>query len=740
MVDRRQIRGARSSCSGNRLMDRNITPTLSLPEEAKAIIWRIFGSGESPLKKKSTYDLIEPVVRKHISSTDANWIINEIRGWFESHGDRSWLKPEMIKPVASLILEGIGTQRDEIAIWAIASIETDLAARIIGSLWSSEEIGSFVECALATLENLCDRDEVLDATRIMAFDSNCTRIPKDAVQREGKLETFRQLDTNGSELVYQGLHRAAANLIELMIKLHPDQFKSLIERLDHPVMQTWAAWCILAVDRPLDHRKICPLDHRKTLLWITEDSCDALVALAILHTLNTVNGLDGDLQFVDHTNPEHIWSTELQPPEDDLDSATANLLTSLVDQLAILKPPTCARWIGEMLSDAPYVLYRSGDHQAPPRINQLERACTELIARLICQSWSDDLLPEFSAGLCLTPRQTWTRHLADIAWEIRDVDPARAVEIARLTLEKHERQIAKELERNCLFLNWSDWHDRKWFRSLGVALALSHEEIDLPSWVRTQCQALPLRVWDAEEDYQAFMTADRAAQHWFLVALHAIRPIKEIGRTVDATAVRALAEILWTHCRFARQFLHHLPEDSIVSEHAARSAIEFGKPSGAWLLNQARDPGVGPRALWALLHQRKIQNTREYRTDTCHDKMITIEFARVASDRFRNERQCNLETLRFWGWLWLLVSAIDEAEQTAMAIIRFPLRADNRADKILALKLFALVASTRKAAPEVTDYLASLYDQLWHGYTPSEERGDRREINELLGQSDIHIF
>ena len=732
MVDRRQIRGAGSSCSGNRLMDRNITPTLSLPEEAKAIIWRIFGSGESPLKKKSTYDLIEPVVRKHISSTDANWIINEIRGWFESHGDRSWLKPEMIKPVASLILEGIGTQRDEIAIWAIASIETDLAARIIGSLWSSEEIGSFVECALATLENLCDRDEVLDATRIMTFDSNRTKIPKDAVQREGILETFRQLDTNGSELVYQGLHRAAANLIELMIELHPDQFKSLIERLDHPVMQAWAACRILAVDRPLD--------HRKTLLWITEDSCDDLVALAIVHTLNTVNGLDEDLRFVDHMSRDHIWRTELRPPEDDLDSAAVNLLTDLVDRLAMLKPLACARWIGELLSSAPYVLHRSGDREIPPLINRLERACTELVARLVRQSWTDDLLPEFSAGLCLTPRKTWTRHLAEIAWEIRDVEPARAVEIARVTLDKHAQQIAEELERSHLFLNWSDWHDREWFHGLGVALALSREELDLPSWVRAQCRALPLSVWDAEEDYQAFMTADRAVQHWFLVALHAITPMKELGCTVDPAAVRALVEILWAHCRFAGQFLHSHSEDSVVAEHAARSAIEFGEPSGAWLLNQARDPGVGPRALWALLHQRKIQNTREYRTDTCHDKMITIEFARVASDRFRNERQFNLETLRFWGWLWLLVSAIDEAEQTAMAIIRFPLRADNRADKILALKLFALVASTRKAAPEVTDYLASLYDQLWHGYTPSEERGDRREINELLGQSDIRIF
>ena len=78
-------------------------------------------------------------------------------------------------------------------------------------------------------------------------------------------------------------------------------------------------------------------------------------------------------------------------------------------------------------------------HEKPPRIEQLERACLELLTRLVYQSWSDDLLTELRAGLCLTRRTTWLRHLADVAWEIRDVEPARAAEIAQMTLDLHDQ-------------------------------------------------------------------------------------------------------------------------------------------------------------------------------------------------------------------------------------------------------------------------------------------------------------
>ena len=728
-------------------MANNSISSIFLPDEAKAVIWRIFGEGESPLKGRSTYELIEPIIRNFVVfPIDQDRAITEICGWFESHGDRQWLKSDMSEPVAELIVEGIGTERSETAIWAIGSVEVGLAAGIIHSRWSSQEINSLVKAALTTLKKLCDRDEVLDATRCTGFaaqDSIKAKIPKDAVKCKGRLETFQHLDNHGFELVHRGIYPAAGNLIELVIKLRPEQFELLIEKLDHLVMQARAADCM--IDAALS------LNHRTTLEWITKDSCDALVSLAIVHTLNTVNKLDEDFRYAGHMSvDQYRWTTELRLPQDDLDSAADALLNDLVDRLAVLDPLACARWIGELLSDAPYGLHQHGGHEKPLRIEQLERACIELLARLACQSWSDNLLAELRAGLCLTPRMTWTRHIADVAWEIREDEPARAAEIAQVTLDLHDQHIAEQLEQNRLFLDWSDWHQREWFSSLGIALVLSHEYLDLPEWVSAQCQKLSLSVWDAEENYEAFISADRAVQHRFLVALHAIPVLNELGRTIDPAAVRTLAETLWDHCHFAGQYLPSYPAALVTSELAARFTAEFGEPNDAWLLDRARHLGVGPLALWALIDQRRLKDTHEGGTDTHYDKMIIRELVRVASDRFGGGGQFDLEALRFWGQLWLLLYAINraeqtaiainEAEQTAIAICAFPLREHDRVYKILVLKLFALVASERKLPPEIEDYVASLYRQLWSGYTASEELEDREQTDEMLKRSESPIL
>ncbi len=716
-------------------MSNNSIPNISLSAEAKAIIWRIFGSGESPLTGRSTYELIEPIIRKHINSrTEQNRAITEIRGWFDSHEDQRWLKSDMSEPVAGLILEEIKAARSETAIWAIGSIDADLAARIIRSCWSSEEIDSFVEAALAMLKERCEQDEVLEPSRYTGFaaqDFFKAKIKKKEMESKGMLEIFRNFD-NDFDLVNWGLYRAVDNLIELVVELRSELFESLIEMLDHPVVQARAADHMVAV--------ALKVDYRKTLEWITEDSCDALIALAINHTLNTVNKLDDDLRVASRLGSDqnqHYWSTELRIPRDDdgLNIAAAGLLTGLVDRLSAFNPLVCARWIGELLSHASYGLHYGGGQEKPLRIEQLERAGTELLARLVRQSWSDDLLVELRAGLRLTRRTTWLRHLADVAWEIRDLEPARAAEIARITLELHDQHIAEELERNHLFLHWSEWHHREWINGLGTALAMSCEELDLPSWASAQCRGLSLSVWDAEENYKAFITADRAVQHWFLVAFHAIPVLKELGRTIDPVAVRTLAETLWRHSHFAGQYLSIRTEASIVEERAARYAAEFGDPSGAWLLDQARDSGVGPCALWALIDQRKLKSTREGEIDTHYDEMIIPEIIHIASDRFGDGGQFNLEALRFWGQLWLLLDAIDEAEQTAIAISAFPLRQRDRADKILVLKLLALVDSKRKLSPELEDYVAEIYSQLWSSYTPDQEREDRQQIDELRKQS-----
>ena len=617
-------------------------------------------------------------------------------------------------------------------MWAVGSIEAVLAGRIIRSIWSPDAIDSFVESALKALQTLCDRDAVINANRIVKAGSGRAKIPRDAVERKGRLETFQHLDNHGLDLVHWGLYPVAGNLIELLIDLRPKQFGNLIDKLHHPVVQARAAYHMVAAVRPSD--------HRGTLEWINGQASDELIALAILHTLNTVNRLDYEIRTSDQLDPEqHQWSTELRPVRDDLDAAATNLLTSLVELLAGLDPPTGARWIGELLSGAPYILHRRNDGQTPRRIHQLERACTEQLTNFVGQSRSHDLLRQLSAGLCLSPRPTWTRHLAEIAWTIREVAAARAKEIGQVILDEHNRHVAEQLEHGALFLDWNDWEQKEWFSGLGVALVLSRESLDLRGWVNVQCQALPLSVWDAEENYEAFISADRAVQHWFLIALHAIPPLKELGR-LDPAAVHALAESLWSHCAFAGHFLHGSTEASVVVEHAARYAAEFGAPSDQWILQQASQPGMGPRVLWAMMDQRRLKNVRDGKTDAQYDEMVTKELADLAAERFGDGRQFDLETVWFWGKLWLLLRAIDGAEQAAMAIIRFPLRAHDRGYKILVLKLLALVASSRRLAPAIADYPASFYTQLWPGYTPNEERADRQEVDELIERAKFPVL
>ena len=705
----------------------------SLTAKAKAVIWRIFGAGASPLNGQSSYQLIAPVVRKHLSLSDAERSIVLIRGWFETHGNMQWLRSDMQEAVATIILRGVGTLRTETATWAVGSIDSEVMIGVIRSLWTCEDIDSFVDSALEILEKLSKCDRVLDASRLARSFSVNTKITIDAVEREGRLETFRQLDSHGFDLVHRALHPTVGNLLALIVELRPERFETLITRLDHAVIQARAAHHMVAASRRSD--------HRATLRWIDSGSSDALIALAIVHTLNTVNRLDEELQLADHAEADGYYiSTELRPGLDNLDTAASTLLESLVDRLGVLNPQACTRWIGELLSGASYILHRGDDYAVPRRISQLEKACTVLCARLFCDKWAPDLLSELVAGLRHTPRISWSRHIAEVAWEIRHAEPARAAQIAKTALDEHERLIEIEIERNYAFLDGHDWHHREWLYGLGIALVISQEELDLPCWVRGQCHLLPLSVWDAEEDYAAFSTAHRVVHHWFLVAFHAIPVLRELGRAADPAAVRTLAETLWAHDSFAARHLHRPSDEATVAEYAARYAVEHGAPSDVWLLDHFRNPALGPLSLWALIDQRIKKNAREDSTKTLTDQVILPECTHIAAERFGDGTQFDLETLRHWGLLWLLLGAVDEAEKTATAILAFPLKAHDRGYKMIALKLLALVSTLRTPALALADYTAVLYRELWPGFAPPEERADRQRVDEMLERSVSRIL
>ena len=704
-------------------------PPLSDP--ATRVAWRIFGGGESPLKGRSSYELIRPIIEHRVTVADQQRVMREIQVCFELHGNRYWLRPEMQERVAEAILDGIGpSHQSETAVWAIGSINSELAASRIRSKWSTSAIDSFIHTTIRTLKTACDRNRVLDASRGFGLDldSAGSEIPADAFVREGRIETFQNLMNHGLRFVVGSLHRTVENLIELSVALRPDLFSLLVERLEHPVVQAKAARCAVETDRRSN--------HRATLDWIQAGACPAQIALAIVHSLETVNDLDNDLRStVREDVGGHAWATELRPAHDDLDAAAESLLTGLADRLLALRPLVCARWIGELLDVACRSLHSHGDDK-PLRLHQLEKACTEALVCLVHQSWSGDLLETLSMGLRNDPRATWTRHLGDLAWGLRESAPKRASEVARAALLSHEAHVEHVLEHNLVMLDWRYWDHREWIGGLGTCLAIADRTLDLRNWVVERCQPLPLSVWDADtqEDHRMFIAAERMARHWFLVAFHAIPRLKELGRRVDPAAVLSLTETFCDHCRFAEPYVFGHPASTVAAEFAARCAVEFGDASERWLLDLARHPAAGGRILWAVIDQRRLKLGRvgDRGAGPRLEKMLASELGSIASDRFGDGRRCGLDTLEYWGRLWLLLGKIDGAEKAALAILAFPARLVTRAHTILALKLLALVAGKRGLGYPIRDRLRSLYRQFWSVYTPTEERLDREQVDALL--------
>ena len=285
-------------------------------------------------------------------------------------------------------------------------------------------------------------------------------------------------------------------------------------------------------------------------------------------------------------------------------------------------------------------------------------------------------------------------------------------------------------------LDENDWELQERNANLGACLAVADRTRDLQEWVVDHCRQLPLSAWDADdqEDLRMFNTAEQVAQHWFLVAFHAILPLGELGRRVDPAVVLSLTEKFFGHCHYAQPYVFKPPASSSEAEYVARYAVEFGRASMQWLLDLARHPAVGARILWAMVNQvrLRIERVGDGGAGPHLDEMFVTELASIASGRFEEGRRCGLETLIYWGHLWLSLGKTDEAEQAALAILAFPVKLLTRARTILVLKLFALVAGKGGLELPLRDRFQAMYNELWSVFTPLEERSDREQIDALL--------
>ena len=701
-------------------MGRETSVVPPFPEELGNVIWRIIGNDESPLQEETTSRLIERTIRKYakrVPLAKQDQAIGAVHSWFEFHEEKGWLKEDMRDTVAHQIVNGVmdalssqaGIGNHETAFCAIGSIEPDAALRIIGCSFSDEELDEFVGYAFKTLGNLCDKDAVLNPDVHIRLGGARTRVSLKDKQGETKLETLRRLRDHD-----WWLHSGVANIVELLVKLKPHHFYTLIEEIDNPIIHLRAARCLIA--------HYAPSDQHTPLRWLTNSASDDLLALGVIHILEEINRLDSDLSL----------NTGQEREQDDLELTAFRLLSSMVEQVSKLEPIRRARWIGELLSKGTSMLNSHGRTEKPRRVEQLEESCGRQITALVRQSWSEELLDEFRAGMCLTPLAPRTLPMAQVALDVRETDPERSAEIARLILNAFVQQVAETLDRNSTFsYDLRYWTFCDWVNGLGIALALSDEELDLTDWVSEGCRALPLSAWDAEENFQRFLTAEKVAQFRFLVALYAVQTQRNIGYGMAPATALALAEDLWAHCQFVRSYLQQL-EGSDIPEYAARIAVLLGEPSDAWVLGQASHPGVGPRTLWALIDQRVSNVAQKGGLRGDRQPTVEAELRRIASSRFGNVRGMNPTELRYLGELWLLLDAADEASKTAMAIVSLPQPKLDRAQRIIALKLLAFAASKGVLEAEAEREIPSLYSSLWNSYTPIEEQNERQQIDNML--------
>ena len=707
-------------------MTGNDDPNIQLPAEAESVIWRIFGNGVAPFKQPTSLDLVEPIIRKQLGKTDAaDQAIAEIRGWFDPDGGSNQLRQEMRKPVAQLIICGIrkalsdpyGIEDHDTAFWAMGSIRPDVSAPIMRSSWSSEKIDRFASYVLKTLESLHHERSIIDPKDVVGPDIAGAKAYPSEMGKTDLLRTFHV----GPDTVYQAyqlMYPGIAPVVDLLLELKPEMLPELVNKVQTPLLQSFATHCVTDTD--------ATSGYRQPLKWIADTSSKALIALAILQTMEKAR----EMEFASSSVPS---SDIAETP--DL-AAMSDLISDLVSNLAALEPNKSTWWIFELLN---YTSYGPDDKR--PTAEQVEQHCTQSIKDIVLHHWSSDVVNELQSGLRRARIEPRGKPLADIAWEIRDGQPVKAARISRILLDEHECRMAGAVKGDLQFPYLPGrWNHRDWLTALAAAVAIYHKDIDPTDWAIEKCKALPLSAWDADEGWKVFHVAYQVAQTQIEVALYAVQLLTNANRVLDSDKVLAFAGKVWDHTIFVRQHNEALHESSGVAELAARVAVALGEPCTAWLMEQAMNPAVDPRSLWALLDQT------EYQENTTINDDALAEIRKIASHRYINAREVNPQWAPHLVNLWVLLDAPEEAARTATVLLTYHptfIKQSNRPPDINrdfvipVLKMLAFAESRGQLRDDMIKASRSLYDNLWERYTLPNEKESRQEIDALLNQTAL---
>lgn len=682
-------------------------------EQISKIAWRVIGTTESPIRKSPNLaKLIDGLARNYIPDSERKRVIEVINSWYETRDGRPWLAEDNKDKVHEWVLHGAAQRlleaqpgKEDTLFWAMGAVDTEAALETIRASWEPEQIDKLAEYVIGTLKVLCEKSDVLDPSRAAGFKADRGKVYADPKYKEERIKTFYISERYQPSVICWGLYTGVAKVIRLAMMLRPDKFPRLVESADHPTVQGWALFIVSPYQRT---------DPSQALDWLKGKPSEPLIAIAIVHTLKTVQKLAWEAEYQGRNQREH------EKPH-----GTASLLLSrLVNQLAQYEPAESVRWLSELYEHRVLILGMNrwtGDYDPG---EDLEEHCVDEMTELVRRNWDSDLRGALKSEARWGAITQQNLPLGTIAQKIHIDYPDRSTEIARIVIEKHSQRIGEIAENNeGIHYTLTDSRAVKWMKGLGAALAIALPESESPlDWATTQCSRLPLTAWDADEAPRKFRVADEVAQTQLAVAFYAVLASYEAGVIVEPETVRRLAERAWQHCHFVGQQQAYRLEEPELEELAARVAVALGKPGEEWLVTQAKNPEVGPRSLWGMV-DAYIENYGH--------PILANELSRTIAARHRNSKVGEISILRYLAMIWQRLESADAALETAEAMMEYHRRTMEREDYLTVMSLLILAARQKGSTSKTKRDMRALYDHLWNSHTPREEI-ETKEIADIL--------
>ena len=607
----------------------------------------------------------------------------------------------MLRGAAQQLLKAEPAPEHATLFWAIGAVNMEAAAETIRASWPPELVDMLLEYAIGALRVLCEESNVIDPSDALGFKVDSGRAYVNPDYEQERVQTLFRTEWNRPSM-----YRGAARVIQLLMTIRPDQFHKLVEKADHPTVHRWALFIVDSYSRN---------NRLQALEWLHGEPSEPLIAIAIVHTLETIRELGWET--------EHP-SREQQEREEAYRTASQRL-SGLVNKLANYESAESARWIAELYQHG--VLLRGINRSSSNRNlgEDLEEQCIDQLVGLVRRNLSSDLLVALKSDARWAGVNQENLPLGTVACKVYEDYPDRAIEMARIVLDKHTKHIRDiVVNNNRAYYTLTEDRAIKWMRGLGDALAIALPEGETPlDWAITQCNQLRLSVWDADDQPEEFRLAGDVAQLQLTVAIYAVVARYEAGNGVEPELVRNLAKRAWEHCHFLSEQETYRLEEPELDELAARVAIALGNPNEEWLIIQARSQKVGPRGLWAMVDA--------YIEKDGYPKLANELTSSIVA-RYRNIKGAEISTLRYLAKIWQRLEASEAALQTAVTMMGFHQRAMERKDYVVVMSLLVLAARQRGATSRTRRDMRSLYEYLWHNYTLDEEVETKASVDAIL--------